>query len=249
MVYQTLAEKIQDILESTRLKKPERALLLQAYLNPGVVMGCMEDEPTRRIISELEEKKIILREKERGKSLLYPMPISLLFQKFVDLRKPQKVEPKETLKSLDQWMKYPLLRKNDLRLKSTQDNKTVLEWIFEIHSSDWKRVFCFGDYESFIDAIGIDTEQDWIKERTKRNRCASVIATQDGKWAQHIRKVSKQELRDCLIDPKDFTDMFIMAFPDIHTTVIGSSEKEVTFIHSSTVSNTYAEMVERSLEN
>lgn len=249
MPYQTLTEKIEDILHCTLLKKPERAILLESYLHPGIAENALQSGMIHSdsIVEHMEDEGLIFRRKVGEKYFLYPLPIALLFKKFVDERKARKIHASESLDSIDQWIQYPLLRSPEVQMKSSQDNETVLKWLFELHSADWDRVFCFGDYESFIEAIGIETEQDWIRERTKKNRCASVVATQDGKWAQHIRKVSERELRDCLIDPRDFTDMFIMAFPDIQTTVIGSSKKEVTFIHSKTVTNTYTEMVERCL--
>lgn len=247
-MYQTLAEKIQNVLESTSLAPDERALLMQTYLEPGITEQGLESKIllSERLLKDVLEKGMLLRKKQGGITQLYPMPLTLVFNKYQDKTK-NKVHPTECLHSLEQWIKYPLLRSPKTRIKSSQDTQTVIHWLFELHSMDWDRVFCFGDYESFIDTIGIETEQEWIKERTKKKRCASVIATQDGKWAQHIRKVSKQELRDCLIDPKDFTDMFILAFPEIDTTVIGSAEKEVTFIHSHTVTDTYSELVERCL--
>lgn len=250
MDYQTLAEKIGDVLDSTLLKKEERSILMQSYLHPGIAENELSKSlilPKNNLIDSLVSEGMILRKKEGKKQLLYPMPIALLFKKFADQRKARKLDPKVSLGSIDQWIKYPLLRTPEIKMKSSQDNQTVIQWLFELHSTDWERVFCFGDYESFIETIGIDIEQDWIRERMGKNRCASVIATQDGKWAQHIQKASKQELRDCVIDPKDFTDMFIMAFPDINTTVIGSSEDEVTFVHSSTVAKTYAELVHQCL--
>ncbi|MGE3279236.1 MAG: hypothetical protein AB7J40_05660 [Candidatus Altimarinota bacterium] len=249
MDYQTLTEKIEGILHCTPLKKPERAILLQSYLNPGVAERSLEKgvQNFQALVERMIEKGLILRKKEAGEELLYPLPIALLFKKYVDERKARSLDAVESLHSIDQWIQYPLLRSPEVQMKSSHDNETVLNWLFELHATDWERVFCFGDYESFINAIGIDTEQDWIRERTKKNRCASVVATQDGQWAQHIRKASEKELRDCLIDPRDFTDMFIMAFPDIQTTVIGTSKSEVTFIHSKTVANTYTELVERCL--
>lgn len=247
-MYQTLAEKIENVLESTSLTPEERVLLMQSYLQPGITEKGIEKGMllTEHLVEDMLEKGMLLRKRQGRVTQLYPMPLTLLFNKYQDRTK-NKIGPEECLHSIEQWIKYPLLRSPATRIKSSQDQRTVICWLFELHSLGWERVFCFGDYESFIETIGIETEQEWIKERTQKKRCASVIATQDGKWAQHIRKLSKQELRDCLIDPKDFTDMFILAFPEIHTTVIGSSDKEVTFIHSTSVTNTYSELVERCL--
>jgi hypothetical protein len=246
-MYQTLAEKIEKVLSCTILEKPERAILLHSYLNPGMAERDLENSMMlpEHLIELMIKQGVLFRKKEGKEYSLYPMPIGLMFQKYSNDE--EGICATESLKSIDQWIQYPLLRSRSIRMKSSQNTQTVIQWLFELHGINWDKVYCFGDYESFIDAIGINTEQEWIRERTKKKREASVIATQDGKWAQHIHKVSKQELRKCLIEPKDFTDMFIMAFPDIHTTVIGSSEKAVTFIHSATATNTYAEMVERCL--
>ena len=247
--YQTLPEKIDEILSYTSLSESEKAVLRYAYLYPGA-SGLLLKETVAvsdETVKSMLRKGLLIREKKGADTYLYPIPIILLLRRCGESECHRCLRDIPVLRSLDQWLKYPLMRSPSVTLKSSNNRNTVISWLFDLHASCWERVYCFGDYDSFIKTIGVDTEQEWIKERINKERKASVIATKDGKWAQHIQKVSQQELRDCLIDPRDFSDLFIMAFPDIHTTVMGSSANEITFVHSDTIANLYTGMVEKSL--
>lgn len=249
MEYQTLAEKLVEVLSYTTLSNEEKHVLLECYLNPGIAQKQLKSLQAAKdpLLQRMAAEGLLLQTQKTGEPLWYPAPLALLFKRYGDLRKAGSLKEIPVMSSIDQWIKYPLFHTSGVEMKSSHDTDTVIKWLFELHTMEWDKVYCFGDYEAFIEAIGIETEQDWINERTKKQRKASVIATKDGQFAQKIMKRSKAELRDCRIDPKDFSHMFIMAFPDINTTVIGSAEKEVTFIHSANIAQMYTGMVDQNL--
>lgn len=250
MEYESLHQKLDVIFSCLCLTDEEKQVMMSSYLSPGINQRDILNQSvgSLNVLHDLVNKGLILK-RESGKNFqLFPVPIALLIQyceKNIDCECLKKV--RESISSIDKWIKYPLMRSKNTVLKTSDENSTVLKWLFDLHSIEWDKVYCFGDYESFIDSIGIDAETNWIKERTKKGRKASVVATKDGKWARRIRDFSQQELRDCLIEPKDFSELFIIAFPDIHTTVIGSSDKEVTFVHSSAIAQHYSKLVEENL--
>jgi hypothetical protein len=247
MDYQTLPEKIQEVLSYTSLLLEEKEVLMHTYLHPGVSRTTLESSivGAAKILNNLIDRRLLFQ--QQSEYSLYPIPLVLLLRDCAENSTHRGLRDLPVLRSIDQWLKYPLMRSPDVTLKTTNDRGTLIRWLFDLHAMSWDRVYCFGDYESFIETIGYDTEKEWIHERIKRQRNASVIATKDGQWAQQIQRLSQQELRDCLIEPRDFSDLFIMAFPDIHTTVMGSSDKEITFVHSDTIANLYTGMVEKSL--
>ena len=250
MKYLSLEENLEEIISCTDLDEAEKIILKASYISPGITKEELQKLSTYadKIIEKLVQQGLLLK-KEDGKQVkIYPIPLVLLIQNYTSDEKMRNTkEFTASLKNIDQWIRYPLMRNPNIKIRSAEDTCTAVKWLFELHNTDWERVYCFGDYESFIDTIGIDVETSWIKERIAKIRKASVIATKDGKWAQLIKKTSKKELRDCIIEPKDFSELFIMAFPDIHTTVIGSADGDITFIHSSSIADSYSGLVERHL--
>lgn len=246
----SLQKNLEEVLCCTRLNEEEKIIMKTSYLQPCIevkqLKKCLSnsDSVIRRLLSEG-----LLMEKKVGVHLnIYPIPLVLLIKNYCDVTKMNnQTRFNSALKSIDQWIKYPCMREVGVKLKSSEDKDTIIKWLFDLHNSDWERVYCFGDYESFISAIGVDTENEWIKERIKKMRKASVIATKDGQWARHIKTMGKKELRDCLIEPKDFSDLFIMSFPDIDTTVMGNVDGEITFIHSASIAKNYSNLVNMSI--
>lgn len=242
----TLQHKLEEIFSYVNLSDPEKAVLMCAYLSPGCPVDCLKDKVVDgdRIIKKLVDQKILLSRKVGDKTCIYPPPLPILMKNYADQRKTRNLKDlTPTLQGIDQWIKYPLLRSPKVKLKSSKDRDTVLQWFFDLHGVDWERVFCFGDYESFIDTVGLDLETSWIKERTKKARKASVVATRDGKYARQITELSKEELRDCMIDPKDYLDLFILAFPELNTTVMSHKEGEIAFIYSQDIAKKYSQLI------
>lgn len=249
MEYQTIQEKLAEIFSCTALDQTERDILMLCYLNPGIEVCQIKKALSnpKRAIEQLLKKGLLLKTKVSGRYTVYPIPLVLMLKKCADKDAKCGEECMSVLESIDQWIKYPVLRSTNARIKTSNNTDTVIKWLFDLHSTDWEKVYCFGDYESFIESIGIDTETEWIRERINKSRKASVVATQDGRWARKIQSSCKRELRDCLIDPKDFSSLFIMAFPDINTTVLGGANGKITFVHSSTIANNYTSLVEKNL--
>jgi len=252
MTYQSLEEQITTILDYLMLNEEEKQMLKQAYLNPGMnrCASSPKGASTEKLIQALSKKDLLV-ERECGEETnIYPIPLILLVQQHQsELSDKQRAKIFAMLRTIDKWIKYPLMKSGKTRLKSSQNQDTVIKWLFDLHASDWDHVYCFGDYEAFIASIGIEPEVEWINARTKKGRKASVVATKDGKWAQRIESCKNQELRDCLIEPGSFEDLFIMAFPDIHTTVMGSSDGQITFVQSDSVARQYAQLVNDSLKH
>ncbi|MDP2691811.1 MAG: hypothetical protein Q8O95_05415 [bacterium] len=246
---QKLQECLVDMFSATGLCQGERDLLMTTYMTPGIAAKNLEKTvPNAQIMLEsLTKKGLFLNDESGEESHIYPLPLVLLFEKCAEFFKSPQGMSQELLNSIDHWMQYPFPKSRDLKVKTSQDRSTVIQWLFDLHGTDWERVFCFGDYEAFVEGLGFDVENEWIKERAKKNRKASVVATQDGPWARHIKEQSKRDLRECLIDPRDYKGLFIMAFPEIDTTVMGGANGEISFVHSSAVANNYSDMVERSL--
>ena len=248
----TLKNKLKEIFAHIGIEGREQAFLQYLYLNPGIALAELNKHFPRgqRMVKELDEKGTILIRNQDNRQSIFPPPLAVLLKNYQDTRKTRSLNSIDlTLKSIDQWLKYPLLKNENTKLKMSKDTDTVIKWLFELHENSWERVFCFGDYESFIDTIGIDTENEWIRERIKKLRKASVVATQDGKWARTIRDNSKEELRDCIINPKEYSDLFIMSFPDITTTVMTCSSGEVTFVYSAAVAENYCRIIDELLYN
>jgi len=250
MGYETLKDKLQDIFDCSRMKREHQDILMSAYLNPGVeVTTTIADQSSQQALKDLVKRGLLCIREVDGVAGLFPIPIAILLKKEEGLFSGPCLEPLvDAIHSIDKWIQYPIMRIPETQMKSSREGQTVMQWLFDLHMTDWDQVFCFGDYESFIESIGFDTETEWIKERIKKGRKASVVATQDGQWARHIHELSQSQLRDCLINPKDFEGLFIMAFPDVDTTVMGGRDDEVTFIHSRTVAHHYGNLVNQQLQ-
>lgn len=252
MKYLSLQDQISKVLKQLGLNKEQQALLTSMYINPGMKMSClMSTIDINNIefhIQDLYEKGLVLIHEEEDNKQFFPTPMSLLVQRCKrGLSKEDQSQAIETLRSIDKWIKYPIFTAKDTKMKSSRTKDTLMKWLFELHATDWEKVFCFGDYESFIETIGIEPEVEWIKERAKKGRKASVVATKDGQWAQRIESCQAQELRECLITPGNFGKVFIMAFPEIQTTVLGSADGDITFVQSQSVADQYSAMVRAQL--
>lgn len=248
MIYQTLEEHLERILSATCLGKQEKEIMTTLYLNPGMSTSNILKASKANQLEDLRQQGLLFIHQSETEEHLFPAPLAILYK--------QKGEPKDdstlihcvdSLKVLDKWMKYPAMKEKEARLKISTETDMALKWLFDLHQTDWETVYCFGDYESFIADMGIDPEVDWIKERAKKKRGAMVLATQDGEWAQRIESLQQEELRDCCIDPGKFSDLFIMAFPEIYTTVIAGKNNEMTFIHSKEISEHYAGVVKEGV--
>jgi hypothetical protein len=249
MTYQTLEEHLDDILLTMCLSKKEKAIMKLMYLNPGMTSKTIQEIIKIDLITleDLKQQGLLLLQGDiEGK--IYPVPLAILCVKAnPSANGDDIIKCQDALINIDKWMKYPAMRKKDTRMKTSKQQETIVKWLFDIHQTDWDSVFCFGDYESFIKDMGIDPEIEWIKERAKKGRNAMVLATQDGEWAQRINTHKQEELRDCCITPGDFSDLFIMAFPDIYTTVIAGKDKEITFVHSKSIAHHYSGIVKEGL--
>lgn len=248
MTYQTLEAHLDSILKTVCLTDTEKTAMKMLYMNPGLSVGqvIQKKHIDRKTLEGLNKMGLLLKYSQNRTQKLYPVPLAILCTKVEQLVTSQEIMScQDALNNMDKWMKYPAMRVKETQLKSTQEKETIIKWLFELHQTDWDSVYCFGDYESFIKDMGIDPELEWIKERAKKGRSATVFATQDGQWAQRINESQEEELRECCVTPGDFSDLFIMAFPDINTTVIAGKENEITFVHSKSISQHYAEMVKK----
>jgi hypothetical protein len=250
MTYRSLEEHLDNILKTVRLNANEKHVMKMIYLNPGmstlVIKGSSNVD--MKTLEDLKKQGLLLLHENEDGDCVYPIPLAILCTKANPKADGDSIiRCQDALKTIDKWMKYPVMRAKDARMKTSTKKETILKWIFDIHQTDWDSVYCFGDYESFINDIGIDPEVEWIKERAKKGRNAMVFATQDGEWAQRINTLQREELRDCCITPGDFTDLFIMSFPDIYTTVIAGKDKDITFIHSKSISQHYAGIVKEGI--
>ena len=249
----TFQEKIDALLQLTKLSHIQRRFLSRCYTQPGLDFAslkkklCLTCEDDCFSLEELFADQLMIEHcLDDGKEVLYPIPIALL-RGYLDHSKVSAREFDYQIREIEQWIKYPMMRTGDTRFQ-TGKGWVANQWLFELLAADWVQVYCFGDYESFIDMMGIDAERDWIRERIKRGKKAQVLATQDGQWAQEIDKHSRQELRDCLIDPSDFSDLFIMTFPESQTTVMANRTGDITFVCSSLIAERYSMMVKDGIQ-
>ncbi|MDP3975368.1 MAG: hypothetical protein Q8P95_00450 [bacterium] len=249
-MYQTLEERIESVLSFLEARSFQRAVLRYCYLNPSVLLSTLEKDFSvqangRDLQSMITEG--LLKLGESGAEVqVFPIPLSLLAN-----RSHPELFSKDTsiqlLSEINQWITYPVMRSPQTKYKMAT-GALGIQWLFEAILLEWERVYCWGDYESFIENLGFEVERDWIQERIKKGKKASVLATQDGQYAQEIFRKSKQELRDCLIKPSDFSQLFIMSFPESKTTVMGNKNGELTFVLSSEISDHYAQSVRKGLQ-
>ena len=244
---EALQKHLEKIFNCIKLNEEQKNALQTMYTKEIRTEGqtCFEDKISIDTIQDLINKGLVLKSDEKNE--LYPIPLSLLIKHpEIGINPECYRNKKENLKALDKWMNYPFRGVTEGIVKKGSD-KQVVSWLFDLLTTDWENVYCFGDYESFIKSLGPEVENEWIKERIKRGRKASVIATKDGEWAQRIHRESTKEMRKCAITPKEFSELFIMAFPEIQTTVMGGIDGELTFIHSGLVADQYANLVNESI--
>ncbi len=252
MIYQSLEDHLDTIFESISLSKEDKYVMKLLYLNPGMTVANIEEKSTitKKNLESLKQKGFLLFHKEKEVEGIYPIPLAVLCVKVNPSHHGSNIiQSQDALKNIDKWVRYPAILSQKTKLKTSNIKETIMRWLFDIHQTEWDSVYCFGDYEAFIKDIGIDPEVEWIKERAKKGRTAMVLATQDGEWAQRINSLQQQELRDCCIHPGEFSDLFIMSFPDIYTTLIAGKDNDVTFIHSKSISQHYASIVKKGVSS
>lgn len=246
MEFKSLEDKLSSLIALTDLPAGEQDMLLRCYLKPGMDSASIKGlGGSSDILNEMIKKGLLMKCSEEKK--IYPVPLSILSDKHSLHDEKTQKSLQNRLSEIDQWIEYPLMRQEGTRF-TTLKGSAARKWIFDLLTQDWETVLCFGDYESFIAMFGLDVEREWIQERIKRGKRASVLATQDGEFARDIDKLSHNELRNCLINPTEFSDLFIMTFPEVHTTVIAKKTGEITFVHSTNVAMSYSRVVTNTLE-
>ena len=165
MGYETLHDKLQDIFCCSSMKKEQQLVLIQAYLNPGTTAQSItnDQEPFDKALQDLLTRGLVCIQEMEGERRVFPIPIAILLKKKEAQFSEDSLMPMmDEIHSIDKWIQYPVMRLPETMLKSSREGVTVMEWLFDLHMTDWNQVFCFGDYEAFIQGIGFDVEAEWI---------------------------------------------------------------------------------------
>lgn len=101
------------------------------------------------------------------------------------------------------------------------------EAFMDMHFLKWEMNYAIGDFDAYCpNEKHFEFEMDWVRRRANQGRKAIMAGHHIGNFTREVVRNNERDLRTAVFSEQSIKDYFIMAFPEVDITFIGSTEKE-----------------------
>lgn len=230
---QEIHQKLERLLQKMNLTEEESRLVVQAYQNPGLSsleLGkrCgLRRMSSYRTVEQLLEKGFLQISKDRGKLKRAVMAIPLQdIAKRVDRKSATLLRFASEIRDIDRFLRYPGVSRSPSFDVQKLYADEAREAFFDLHYEPWDEILFLGDFDTQVDNMGFDFEDQWIQRRVQKGRKARGVFTQEGQVTKDLARNNRKELRTSIVKPHLVQNQWFCLFPELRQVYLFQHNKE-----------------------
>lgn len=132
----------------------------------------------------------------------------------------------DSLRDASHLLRYFADNQDDFFLETLRGEDLIERYLDLASYYHWDRILAIGDFEMFMDGIGLGIEESFVKSRLKTGKHATGIFTTNDIYSQEFVRTSRENLRKTTINTTlDMKGHWINIFPEIETTAFFQNDE------------------------
>lgn len=250
--------KLDRLLQKLNLTEEESRMVVQAYRNPGLsplALGklCgLRRMNGYRTIERLLDRGFLQRTSEGSVHAggVQALPLQDIAKR-IDRKSATLLRYASEIRDIDRFLRYPGVKRSpsfDIQKLYADEAR---EAFFDIHYEDWDEILFLGDFDTQVENMGFDFEDQWIQRRVVKRKRARGVFTQDGKFSRYVCSNNRDELRTSAMKQNLVQNQWFCLFPELQQVYLFQHNKDenpnwnLLKITSPEITQMYTELVNR----
>lgn len=226
-------QKLERLLQKLNLTEEESRLVVQAYQNPGLSplslgkLCGLRRMSSYRTIDRLIEKGYLQCIEDSGTKTRHIHSLSLFdIAKRIDRKSASLLRYASEIRDIDRFLRYPGVNRSPSFDVQRLYGDEAREAFFDIHYEDWGEILFLGDFDTQVENMGFDFEDQWIQRRVQKGRKARGVFTQNGQASRYVAANNRNDLRTSVVKPDLVQNQWFCLFPELQQVYLFQHDKE-----------------------
>lgn len=221
-----ITRKLKDLLDRSGLSEEEIRFYINVLKKPNSTIynlsksAKIPKDKAYQICDSLEDRKLVTIDKNNKFKRLKATSLKNFANKLHNQGRSLH-RTADSLKEINTFLPYLGATEEDHVFKTFSHEKAAEEFV-DMSMLKWNEILAYGDFEAIFNAIGVDSDRQFVKNRLRRGKKCYPILSNPGDycWKEIIEKDEIEDRQTKVIYDDKLKNCFVAFMPDINMTAI-----------------------------